>query len=246
MQSISDEYGRIEVVERAGGERSLFFGSTVEQCRMDPRTGWPAFEYTRWQALAPAFAASSARPAALVLGLGGGALTRTLFDRNPGLKLTVVELREAVVDLAYEAFELPVDKGLEVYVADAGVFLAEVDRDWDVIASDLFDADGIANQSDDSAFYEACAVRMTPGGVFAINLWRVNMKRFWRSLKRLAEVFKGRLLCADMDDANSVIFAFGASVDLGQLSEEPQVIRQAAALGLNLTRMIPYGAYRKK
>lgn len=246
VHAVRDEYGSVEVFDHDNGERSLFFGSTVEQARVDRISGRPVFDYVRWQALAPALV-QQADSSALILGLGGGVLARLLYQQYSALQLTGVELREAVVDLACEAFDLPVNHRLEVFVADAARFLQQTQEHWPVIVSDLFDAQGIAVQTDDTVFFESCAARLSPGGVFAVNLWRVNLKRYWRSLNQLAEVFDGQLLCADMDDANSVVYAFAPPFEPhSELLESARLGHRASELGLNLMKLQSFKAYRKK
>ena len=73
----------------------------------------------------------------LVLGLGGGTVTRQLRTLLPDVRLVGVEIDDGVVDLARRYLHLD-DSGVEVHVADAYDFLAQTSDRFDAVIDDLF------------------------------------------------------------------------------------------------------------
>ena len=73
----------------------------------------------------------------LVLGLGGGTVTRQLRTLLPDVRLVGVEIDDGVVDLARRYLHLD-DSGVEVHVADAYDFLATTTERFDAVIDDLF------------------------------------------------------------------------------------------------------------
>jgi len=73
----------------------------------------------------------------LVLGLGGGTVTRQLRTLLPDVRLVGVEVDEGVIELARRHLHLD-DSGVEVHVADAYEFLAQTAERFDAVIDDLF------------------------------------------------------------------------------------------------------------
>ncbi len=120
--------------------RSLYFGTRVEQSRLyfnAPMT--LAFEYQ--EALMEAILE---HPAAinrlLTLGLGGGSLPAQMHHIFPKCQQTVVELRPAVIDIAYRYFHLPETPHIDTREADAYMFVLQETERYDIIVIDLYDA----------------------------------------------------------------------------------------------------------
>lgn len=227
-----DRYGLVEIVAH-DDERSLHFGSSIEQARIRKGAPDPLFHYARWLTFTAALRHRA--DTALLLGLGAGSVARSLWQRSATLQLDAVELREAVVEAAYTWFELPIDSRLEVYVADAGHFVTVMDRQYDLLIVDLYDARGEIELLLERDFLCACRDRLAPGGVLGINLWRVSPQRFERSLTLLRSVFDSQLLCVDADEANTVVFAFkGRRPTPEALARRARVRRWASALDLDI------------
>ncbi|MCF6253459.1 MAG: hypothetical protein L3J38_01780 [Thiomicrorhabdus sp.] len=104
-----DEFGRLDVVETATA-RSLYFGSEVEQCRFifDASMRLP-LEYQQVMEAQILAHHQQNRPVQriLMLGMGGGSIARQLNMLLPNASIHIVELRQAVIDIAYDYFELP-------------------------------------------------------------------------------------------------------------------------------------------
>jgi predicted O-methyltransferase YrrM len=73
----------------------------------------------------------------LVLGLGGGTVTRQLRALLPDVRLVGVEIDEGVIELARRHLHLDAS-AVEVHVADAYEFLAGTTERFDAVIDDLF------------------------------------------------------------------------------------------------------------
>jgi spermidine synthase len=184
-ERIIDQYGetcRIRQVRRTPRFRSSLFvvdagdgarvtrilgaiddrGRLTEQSAMDllhPER--LVFLYERLMLIA--FALVEQPRAALLLGLGGGAMLRHLAAYLPDCAVTVVERDSAVIDLARRFFHIDAP----VLAADAQEMIAEAEGRYDVILADLYDGRGVGGF--EPGFWQDCARALTPGGALAAN-----------------------------------------------------------------------------
>lgn len=224
-----DEYGDINVFE-SGDTRTLCFGTNVEQSAM--RLSDPAlllFDYTRTMMLGALFPPRLRR--ALVLGLGGGSLARCLHAYFPDCRITAVELREEVAQVAHDWFALPIDERLGVYICDAGTYLAEPGKPVDLIFADLYHSEGMDEQQTDTRFFHQCLSRLADGGVAVFNLWSGRYFRDQEIRQAMDEVFEGRVLRVNATGRNRIALAFRGP--LPQLDPK-QLFEKAEALGKRL------------
>lgn len=137
-------------------------GQLTEQSGMDLlRPERLVFLYERLMLTALALAA---RPrAALLLGLGGGAMCRHLQAYLPDCAVTVVERDPAVIDLARRFFHI----ARPVLAADAQEMVADARGRYDVILADLYDGRGM--ESFEPGFWRDCARALKPGGCLSVN-----------------------------------------------------------------------------
>jgi spermidine synthase len=105
-----------------------------------------------------------------LLGLGGGALAHCLSHYFPQARIEVVEIRQAVIDIAYEWFDLPRRHRLRVVNADAFVYLSNLELgSTDIIFSDLYVAEGMAACQEQQAFITTCFDALSEQGCLVIN-----------------------------------------------------------------------------
>ena len=249
LDAARDELGLVEVVQH-GERRSLHFGSAIEQSSHVPDApDWLQFDYTRLLLLATAF--PEVVDDVLLLGLGAGTVARYLLrHRDDSLRLDAVEYREAVADMAYRHFDLPVDSRLSVYIAWAGQFLETFEQPRDVILVDLYDAEGMNEEPGRVAFLDRCRDRLGSDGVMAINLWRTDPAEYEHMLVQLDRAFSGRILLAHADEANTVAYCFAEALpDLGSPGVEERVRERAKALAFDpaefLAGIRPFSTERK-
>lgn len=110
-----------------------------------------------------AFALVDQPCSALLLGLGGGAMSRHLDAYLPECALTVVEHDSAVIDLARRFFHIT----RPILQADAQEIVADARGAYDVILADLYDGRGTIGFEPE--FWRDCARALRPGGCIAVN-----------------------------------------------------------------------------
>lgn len=137
-------------------------GQLTEQSGMDLlQPERLVFIYERLMLLA--FAVAERPQAALLLGLGGGAMCRHLAAYLPQCAATVVERDAAIIDLARRFFHItgPIHRG------DAQEVVADSVASYDVVLVDLYDGSGATGV--EPGFWRDCARALRPGGCLAVN-----------------------------------------------------------------------------
>jgi spermidine synthase len=166
-----DSRGSIEVrQDKAATVRTLHFGNRIEQSRYYLHAPFTlGFEY-----LQVAFDRLMAQTpeTLLTLGLGGGRLNTQIHYALPHCQQKVVELREAVIEVAYDFFDLPVAANLAVHLGDAFQFVQQDNQQYDAIFVDLFDSYGMPTIFATDAFLQALLLRLNHKGCILINAWR--------------------------------------------------------------------------
>lgn len=162
-----DEFGPVRVLQQ-GDFRTLCFDEVFEQSKMRLSAPHePVFGYIRAMLLAGVLAPSRT---ALVLGLGGGSLVRSLAFLRPECAITAVEIRPLVLQLAQQYFALS-DARCQFVCADASAYLAQLaPQTHDVIFADLYWSLLMDQQQKSSQFIELCRSRLTEQGWLALNM----------------------------------------------------------------------------
>lgn len=226
-----DPFGELRVFDD-GSVRTLSFAAGNEQSAcIKANPGLLVFEYTQVMLLGLLFAEPRK---VLCLGLGAGSLATAVHRHCKNSKITAVELRQAVIDVAENYFYLPTGKRLQVHCQDAGVFVVEDTTSYDLIFSDIYTAFGVAPLQLQADFLAACAARLKPEGVLVINCWREHENNS-ELIHVLSGLFTDIRVCAT-GDGNWVIFAAR-----WLLESRPKVLREAAEawstkLGFSLVR----------
>lgn len=224
-----DEQGEINVFQTPE-RRTLCFGNQVEQSAMSRQQ--PArllYHYTRSMMLGALFPARLRH--ALVLGLGGGSLARTLHHHFPDCRITAVEQRPAVVSIARDWFNLPDDHRLGVHVGDAAGYLAQSTRVADLILTDLYDAQGMDEQQTAPAFFQQCRSQLSDDGVVVFNLWSGRYFRDQEIAAALDEAFAHQVLRLNATGRNRIAFCFASQIPTLQ---KKAFVDNAQQLGLRL------------
>lgn len=163
----SDSHGEIVVFDTRRG-RVLTFGSICEQSCVDLSD--PAklvFEYTQAMLL-PLLAIKPTH--VTLLGLGGGALAHSLLHTLPDASLDIVELRQAVIDVAYAHFHLPKSAQIRMHCMDAAIYVNNAPTaSTDLLLCDLYDAYEASDIQLDIGFYRQCRRLLTNDGWLTIN-----------------------------------------------------------------------------
>ncbi|HKT91264.1 MAG TPA: spermidine synthase [Paraburkholderia sp.] len=170
------------------------------------------------------------------LGLGAAALTKFAHRYLRPAKVEAIELNPAVVVAARTMFELPYD--------DARLAVRELDA-WDFVQDranhgtigalqiDVYDATARGPVLDSVAFYRAVRACLTDAGVATINLFG-DHPSFVRNMKRLNEVFDGRVIALpEVHEGNRVALAFsGPALEVAYEALEKRARLLESKLGL--------------
>jgi spermidine synthase len=106
----------------------------------------------------------------LIVGLGGGSLSKYCHRCFPDALVTTVEIDERVIALR-DQFHIPSDSDrFRVVHADAVEYVAARQNDADVILLDGFDAFGLPAALSTQTFYDDCHAALRDGGVLVANL----------------------------------------------------------------------------
>jgi spermidine synthase len=156
------------VVTQRGNRRLLSFDSSLEQSSVLMNQPYYLIHvYAQIMLLGLLFA--DARRITL-LGLGGGALAHCLSHYFPQSSIQVVEIRQAVIDIAYDWFALPRSDNLQVVNDDAFLYLAKLeDSSSDIIFSDLYESKGMSVCQEQQAFIAASNRVLSEAGCLVIN-----------------------------------------------------------------------------
>ncbi|MBV7314165.1 spermidine synthase [Shewanella sp. NIFS-20-20] len=198
-----DQYGPISVVED-NDYRLLAFGDNDEQSKqLKVAPHIPQHTYIQAMLLSLLFIKPKS---AIVLGLGGGALLHSLKHYDPAMKLTAVELRPQVIELAKRYFRVQPSKKLQLIEADAMAFLAEANhKRCDVIYADIYTDAGIDKQQLSQQFIDHAINLLKADGILVLNCWKEH-SRDVELLARLQASFVEVYACLT-SGSNWVIFA---------------------------------------
>ena len=184
LHTEDSQYHRIAVVED-DDSRYLRFDSSFQSGMYKDDPFRTRFDYADYLQLPLAYRPATRR--ILYIGLGGGSAPKRTWRDFPATRIDVVELDPAVVDVAYDYFELPRDPRLRVETEDGRRFLAQNEGPWDAIVIDAFYSDSIPFHLATREFLELARSRLAPGGLVATNIIgavRGSDSRLFRSMLR--------------------------------------------------------------
>jgi spermidine synthase len=153
-----------------------------------------------------------------LLGLGGGALAHCLCHHFPESVIEVVEIRQAVIDIAYDWFDLPRRDNLHVVNADAMHYLSKLEQGAsDIIFSDLYVAKGMSACQAQQAFIQASYKALSEQGCLVINFhqWPEQGSELLAAIERLfSEIFIHDTESLPGQSPNSIMFCCKHAVAL--------------------------------
>jgi spermidine synthase len=204
-----DDDGILEVVE-SEGVRSLHFGSFPRQSSMllaEPDKLYLNYvrAMTSWMLFKPTL-----DDEALIIGLGGGSLTKHLLHHFPECRLRAVEFRESVVKIARSHFGLPLDPRLKIIIDDGAKYVRQRtdshSEQYSLMFVDAFDHEGMASSINNHAFFDACKAVLKKDGMLVINLWGgVNNSEFRQIALWLGRTFDWRILFLPVKGRGNII-----------------------------------------
>jgi spermidine synthase len=87
------------------------------------------------------------------------------------MSIDAVEIEPGVIEVAYQAFELPEDERLLVHEADGRTFVESGKGTYDIISVDAFDDDVVPRHLQTQEFLLACKGRMSDDGAIIYNMF---------------------------------------------------------------------------
>ena len=161
------QYHRITVTE-ADNVRHLRFDAT-NQSAIDLTDGYTStIAYPNYMDLA--LAANPDAKRVLVLGLGGGAVTKRWWRDYPDMTIDSVEIDPTVIDVSQRYFGLPEDVRLRVFNQDARRFVQGSTDTYDIVIVDCYYAESLPFHLSTQEFLGEVKARMAPDGVLVYNV----------------------------------------------------------------------------
>jgi spermidine synthase len=143
----------------------------------------------------------------LLIGLGGGSLSKYCYQQFPQARITTLEINPDVIALRDEFLIPPDNERFEIVQADAVDYLARSDLHADVILLDGYDAEGLPKNLCTESFYSNCWQALSTEGVLVTNLWGGEPNR-GIYLNRLRGIFDGRVWWSKpRNSTNLIVFA---------------------------------------
>lgn len=202
---VEGTYGKPFVIDD-GVVRELYFRREIVQSGMRLADPWALdFSYTR---LAMAFLLFNPAPRKiLLLGLGGGSLSKFCHRHLPEADLTTVEIDGDVIALR-EEFLVPADgPNFHVVQDDAARFVAR-EGGFDAIVLDCFDPEGYSPSVMTRDFFRDAKDALSKKGVLVSNLVGRKEERV-AQLDLIRAAFGDNIVVMpDKEDGNLVVFVF--------------------------------------
>jgi len=175
----------------------------------------------------------------LIVGLGGGSLSKYCYQQFPHAHITTLEINPEVIALRDKFLIPPDDEHFRVIHTDAADYLANNDIQADIIMLDGFDTDGLPDCLSSIPFYANCWRALGAHGVLVSNLLGCNQP-VAVYLKRLHGVFND-LVWSSKAPGSTNLIAFAVKKE-GYSPHWPTLLKKAKALTeryqLNLTRVV--------
>jgi len=202
----SDEHGQVYVYETRNSRILSFDGKIYQSSMKLNNINGLHLIYT--QAMMAALLFIPQVKTVTVMGLGAGSMVKSLLNSFPELDVHAVEYRKAVVKAAQKHFYLPYTPRLCIHVDDAVHHIKHTDMKSDIIFSDLFNTDGMEANQVQSSYLRDCKNALTEQGVLALNICNTSPRLREELDQLLIEEFNNQLLQFDVDEGNTIIFAF--------------------------------------
>lgn len=211
-----DEHGLIEIVETEG-VRALHFGTQPRQSSMLLKT--PNELHSKYVRAMMAWLLFKEQPEnVLMIGVGGGLLSKYLLYQFPECQIKAIEFRQAIVKIARRFFALPLDPRIKVKIGDGAAYIKhqseQVSEQYGLIMIDAFDDAGMAETMQGINLFSACKELLTDQGLLVINLWGTNKELFKQLSWELDTIFNSKLLFLPVRGRGNVIaIAFAEGVE---------------------------------
>ncbi|MFL9941932.1 fused MFS/spermidine synthase [Paraburkholderia graminis] len=174
----------------------------------------------------------------LIVGLGGGSLSKYCFHKFPSARVTSVEIDEKVIALREQFFIPPESERFRIVHADAAGYLSDKVGFADVILLDGFDASGLPASLSSQYFYDCCHAALRDEGVLVANLLNSD-PQLATHLDRLRRACAGKLFrTMAQHEGNTVAIGVKQAIVPGWLDLYARAETIRKSMGLDLCRYI--------
>ena len=176
----------------------------------------------------------------LVVGLGGGTLSRVTAHYFPEAVVDTVELDPEVVKVAEKYFLFRRGKNLKVFVRDGRVHIKSLVRrkaKYDLIMLDAFRGGYIPYHLATREFLEECRSILAPGGVVVSNL-RPGFLLYEYQRRTFAKVFKSHYAFGGGSNKILVSIPQKMSLDKKELSERAENLQKRRKFSFEITSVV--------
>lgn len=211
-----DEQGLIEIVE-TDGVRALHFGTYHRQSSM--LTDTPNELHSKYIRAMMVWLLFKEQPEnVLMIGVGGGLLSKYLLFQFPQCRIKAIEFRQAIIKIARRFFALPLDPRLKVKIGDGAHYIKQqsqkIPEQHDLIIIDAFDDEGMADTMQGISLFSACKELLTDHGLLVINLWGTNKDLFRQISWEMSTTFDEKVLFLPVRGRGNIIaIAFADGVN---------------------------------
>jgi spermidine synthase len=239
----SSDFGRIRVVERWDGLRSLYTGAgRARQSAVYPgRPDHLVSTYTRVAAVGLALVPASGR--ILYVGLGGGSMPMHAREILPLASIDVVEIDPRIVEVAQQYFGFRPDPSLRVHVGDGRAFIeATPPGSYDLIVLDAFSDDEIPFSLTTLEFLQAVGSALEPNGIVVANLWG-SAPLYRRMVATYDAAFREVHLVRVRPGSQRILIATNRAEPLsgGSIYRSAEAFSERVSLGFDLAALVDRG-----
>lgn len=142
----------------------------------------------------------------LMIGVGGGMITKHIHKYIPQINITGVELDEKVLAMAKKYFKLEEDSSYKIVIQDGRLFLNNTNKLYDIIMVDAYKGGYIPFHLCTREFYSLVKNHLTKKGIVALNL-HSGSKLYPRIIKTLKDVFENVDLYKSKTSSNIIAIA---------------------------------------
>ncbi|THB74229.1 MAG: hypothetical protein D6B28_02400 [Gammaproteobacteria bacterium] len=150
----------------------------------------------------------------LLLGLGGGAMVRTIHHYWPDSQIDAIDIDGDMVEIAHNIFGVPWVDNIRIRVADAFCYVEQsLDSQVDTVFVDLFVGEEAVSEVYTESFVANCFEALLPSGVLVFNILAVEEQQFADFVSMVRKVFAKQTLCLNVPAHNNILlFAFKGPV----------------------------------
>ena len=140
----------------------------------------------------------------LIVGLGGGSLSKYCYRRFPLAQIKTVEISSDVMALR-DKFHIPHDdERFQVVLADAASYIPNLTASEDVLLVDAYTATGLPDALCTASYFRSCYHALAPEGILVMNLVD-SEPRYCQVIRLISEVFAGNCLITYVEDCGNYI-----------------------------------------